>query len=343
MRISERPAAKKKMPVSENPLAIDSVAYREAVLRVPRNAPYVLEYSRGDQRVTFFGCHHIKSPDDPQIPVLRSSLEEFLKKVPKEHVLLMIEGMHGDGSLKVWMQGIETEEQALKKFGEGGAVIWAASKLGLDVTSPEASEPDMVQELIRGGYKREDIALCFVLREFTTRIGRAPNDPRDEKFRHDSLMHFAKDFYHTQELTGVGWIKEKRSKKELMAMAKHPAELEAFAAKVVTDFIQQLNQRFQTLPRMKGRLLVPSMEALLNRDVTQIPIQAINTFFDPAADDQRKAVTNIISARIAFMRDQYLIKRVAEAAEEKKSIFVLFGKSHAVAIEPALKKYFTAK
>ncbi|MSR85085.1 hypothetical protein EXS71_01430 [Candidatus Uhrbacteria bacterium] len=308
-----------------------------------KGASHVLEYELGDQHLVFFGAKHTNDPASPMLVQLQAKLDQFLKTETKERVVLMIEGMHGDEfNLEDCLKHIATHEDAVSRYGEKGLLLCAARDRGLTIKSPEAPEESLVQEMLDRGFEREEIALFLVLRGFTSTIGRQM-DPRSRSdSQEDWLMACAREFYHIQELTGVTWIRSIKSEKEISSLLQDQPAFHEYITRVVTEFMAGVNAEFKRLPGMKKKLLIPSMKALLDRDQTQIPIKDVNAFFDPVDPRKTHSAINQISAAWNMSRDEYLVRQMARVLDQKKSIFIVFGGSHAIAIEPALEKLMAA-
>ena len=133
---------------------------------------YVLEYRRGNQRLVFFGAKHTYDPKSPMIADLQQKLADFLDVTSKEKTVLMIEGMHGGFDRDKILEGINTLEEGVPRFGEKALPLLVSREKDLVIESPEAPEEVIIQEMIDRGFEHEDIALYLVLRGFTSVIGR---------------------------------------------------------------------------------------------------------------------------------------------------------------------------
>ncbi len=303
--------------------------------------PYIIEHKLGQQRLVFFGTAHTSDIESPFISGLRTQRAKFLKNVPPEKVVFMVEGM-SDGmdiqKANEMLVGIENEDEAIKKFGETGALMWTAKEQGIEITSPEIPENQIVQELKNQGFNQEEIALTFLLRDITSSVGRMPDNPRDEAFRQESLKNFAREFFYLQNLTGITWIKDLKKGEDLAEIAKDPKKLREYMQSVIEEALQGANKAFSKMSGMSDKKLIPSLDALLNRDKQQIPIEDVNALYDPLDEKGLNAITNQIASAYNLARDKYLTTKVFETLKDGKSPFIVYGASHAITIEPALEE-----
>jgi hypothetical protein len=113
-----------------------------------------------------------------------------------------------------------------------------------------------------------------------------------------------------------------------------------YAKKLVEDFIQAANAHFQALPQMTEKLLVPSLEDLLNRDASRFPMKDINEFSDPVDHGGRGSAINKISVLWNGARDRFLAQELMYDVEQGRHVFAVFGSGHAIALKPVLDRVF---
>ena len=298
-------------------------------------------YAYGNDVAEMVGVRHTNDPESLMLKIVQATRDDYLRNTPKEQAMFMVEGMYNrDGlepeGLDGTLSGLASESEAVKKFGEKGAMLWKAREQGVEISSPEKPQNEIIAALKEQGFSAEDLSLYLTMRQFTSEIGQPHPDSTPESAERD----FTGMFMAIEESTGAGWISD-ATKAEIAAVRKtnDRAAQKAQVPKILSEFTSGLNGAFAKLPGMKGKALVPSLEALVNRNEgvpedKKIPISAVNAFHDP---NERNGRTNEVSAAWNGERDTYIVQQIAEAHARGKKPLVVYGGSHAIAVEPALK------
>jgi hypothetical protein len=105
--------------------------------------------------------------------------------------------------------------------------------------------------------------------------------------------------------------------------------LEAYATLIAQQFLDGLNA--------KTRLSISS-ESLRNRNVDKATMRVIHQLSDPLNHGGNQTDVNRISARWNEERDKFLIRSIGEVMIRGKKPYIIFGASHAIHCEPALRK-----
>lgn len=305
-----------------------------------RSHPYEILLPRGTKEplVTFLGVHHTYSPESTMVQGVEEKRDQYLAAIPKEKQLFMIEGMHSGVSaetLPVLLEHCSDASDAIRTFGEKGALLWTAHTFGIPIASPEAPEEQIVEKLCEQGYAQEELALFLVLRILTNTAG------RKERVIQNPLMHFAREFFHVQELSGVSWISAETKNAVLSAVQERGGkEIEPLLIQLLEEWIIGVNTACARYLDIEGGVLVSSIAALQKQsdEVPQserIPLQDVNELFDPV---NHRGRMNVLSASWNGERDKYILEKIIDALAEGKQPLVVYGGSHAVALEPALEE-----
>ncbi len=309
--------------------AYDSERAREACRTMEEGGETSRIVALPDRRMTFFGSTHTNNPDSQVVADLRSDLRDCLSNVPAKDVSLMIEGRHGgidrDEAIRQ-MAGIETVEDAVRRYGEGGVALWvvaeyAKSGVKVEISSPEIPE-EKVAEKLRSEFAADDIAAYLMLRQWTSEIG---GRGRGEY----SAVDFAKQALGYAELSGVEWIRGKKSDDEVRAILHDRAVLDEYVVVVGQQFLDGLNAKLG---------LAITLEQLRARQSDETMMKTINELSDPLDAAGRHSPINTISARWNAERDRYLVEEIGKEMARGKKPYVIFGASHVTHCEPALQK-----
>lgn len=300
--------------------------------------PYA--YGGPEASATVLGVRHSNNPESAMIKEITRMCDGYLATTPKEQAMIMIEGVYNPDDLTPegidrFLKDVPDEKDAIKKFGEKGAMLWKARENGTEVTSPEKPQKEIVTNLKEQGFTPEDVSLYLTIRQFTSELGQPHPDSTPEK----SLIEFARIFNDIDALSGAGWIStETKSRVETAVKDRNFAALNELAPKILDEFSDGANAAFGALKGMEGKKLIPSREALLSRnvgvaDADKVPIDAVNALHDPRGET---GITNKVSAAWNTERDKHIVQQISTAQARGKKPLVVYGASHAIAIEPAL-------
>lgn len=78
----------------------------------------------------------------------------------------------------------------------------------------------------------------------------------------------------------------------------------------------------------------------VHKEITGQEFDPENWEFFQALSDPRKniAVTNKVCARSSRFRDSYIVSEILRLWKENKAIFIVYGRTHAIMQEPAIRK-----
>lgn len=276
--------------------------------------------SEGPRKLTFFGVTH---GEEASITALRDDLRDgVLKDVDPEKIAFMIEGRHSERpydreqALKD-MDGITSIEEAIDKFGESGVALWCVADyarrnppITVEISSPEAPESD-IANLLKSEFGADDIAAYLTLRQWTTEFG-------GRKSGEYSTLEFVKQAFHFSEVSGVDWIRDKKTEGEIRELMKDGRRFREYGVFVGQQFLDGLNAKLG---------LSITLEQLQGRQQDDVLMQAIND-----------GMSSELSDRWNTERDKFLVKEIGNAMIRGKKPYVIFGASHAVHCEPALQK-----
>lgn len=103
------------------------------------NQTLKINSSRSSNSLYFFGARHTNDPADQQFISLKESWKEFLEKTGKGKIAFT-EGATGEIP--------RDYEEAIREYGETGALHWLGREAGVEVRRPEPRDDDTRRDLI---------------------------------------------------------------------------------------------------------------------------------------------------------------------------------------------------
>jgi len=300
--------------------------------------PYAYSPGGGIEMV---GVRHTSDPESPMLMEVQQMRDKYVASTSKDEALFMIEGIYNAENLTPvgiakMLEGVVDEAAAVRKYGENGTLLWMAREQGIEVVSPERPQDEIAAELLAQGYSREDMGLHLTIRQLTSEIGRKPADQNLA----DAERDFARMFFDFDRLAGTGWVTtETRQAVDAAIAANDMAVVGKLTPRVLEEYIGGANTAFGKLPGKEGQKLIPSIDGLLRRnkdvaDPDKISMDVVGTLNNPRSNESS---INRVSAAWNTERDKHLVRQIADAKAQGKKPFVVFGASHAVSVEQALK------
>lgn len=138
------------------------------------DTPHEIKIVKGDQELCFLGSDHTDDPDNSHVKFIEKRWQEFLKEHPnKEDVIVFVEG----GTRPV----ISSADEAIKRHGEPGLMVYLAHQAGVKFDSPEPqSRRDEIRELLKK-FPEEEVAYYYFIRDVVSWLRRKnPNSNLDD-------------------------------------------------------------------------------------------------------------------------------------------------------------------
>ncbi len=291
--------------------------------------------------VTFFGSVHTNDSQSETVQRLQTELDRYFESADSATASVMVEGLHsGDvtNQIKGMIETIETMDEAVGMYGERGAVLWYVKEarqkgLKVDILSPEKPEDEIISELKNDGFREGELAMYLTLRQLTSEIGQEHFSPETAD---EALQKFARIFFSIDQLTGADWIQDKKEEGEILGLLQNEPEVfKVYTRTVVEQYLDSMNAFASTLG-VKDTI-ISSVENLISRNPDNVSMGDINELHDPLDLAGRDSVINRVSARWNTKRDEYLVEQIADAVNSEKKPFIVFGASHAIALEDSIE------
>lgn len=142
------------MDIKANILPYDDLVeiYRKNL----KPCPYVVGKNNGNQRLVLIAAKHTNNPADSQFKVISSEWAKFIDKADKTKAVILTEsGIRPDE---------ESEEVAIKKYGEQGLLSHWAEREGIRLESPDLNRKQQTEELLRE-FSMEEIMHYYFVRQ----------------------------------------------------------------------------------------------------------------------------------------------------------------------------------
>lgn len=127
---------------------------------IKHNNPYVYSVESQNQFLLYFGAEHKKNPLDPQFELIKEKWNEFLKKIGKSKSVVIFEGIAN-------LDDKTTIEEAIKKYGESGAVVNLAKEAGIPFIRPEPIINYEAEDLLKE-FTKDEIFYFYVIRSLSS-------------------------------------------------------------------------------------------------------------------------------------------------------------------------------
>ncbi len=310
----ERPEAKR--PDAVTPVLDSIMTFKEyRVLEHP--TPYVFEAHGCGRELLYFGAHHSEDPADAMFDDLKARFETFTESHPPEDSLVVIEG---------GVRPDDADEAAARRSGEPNFTQYLAREKGYEVVSPEPSDSMLCEKLIEAGYAKEDIAVaeCIMRFSYVTRVQK----------RHPTMEDVESAYFRLEPFLQLDWAGELPSNEDLKKLKQDdPEDFERFRKGIDRRILDRLEARFFIVT---GKRMRRDEEA--SEDEFPVDPKLMEAHDDPADAAGVGGPYVAIHALTSEIRDRAIVRTIGQALMGGKSVFVVYGASHAVMQEPALKK-----
>ncbi|OGC92471.1 hypothetical protein A3D85_03010 [Candidatus Amesbacteria bacterium RIFCSPHIGHO2_02_FULL_47_9] len=255
------------------------MSYEEYLKLGRQPNPYLVWIASKGKQLYFLGSSHSFNPADSIHQVTKHYWHDFLGSVGNKKPVVLIEG--GKRSIS------NSEDEAIRKFGEAGLVAFLAAQNGWEHESPE---PNLLTETseLRKEFSEEEIWTYYFTR-MAAQWNRLLNKPDIWSYVRNSLL---KD---NEELK---WNADNLGQESL-----------------VNNFAKLSGQKF-----------------------VEFDYELLNGLCDPT---KTKTKINQVSRRSGQIRDEYIVQKITEHWKNGESIFAVYGRSHVVMQEPALRRLLT--
>lgn len=122
--------------------------------------PYIYWLNNKGQSLFYFGAKHIMDPKHPQFEYLHEQWLNFLDDKPKEDIIVIHEARVNATLL---MPDLTTYEDAVKKYGESGAIVFWANQANVQSFCPEPTIQDDANELLKK-FSKEEVFYFYMMR-----------------------------------------------------------------------------------------------------------------------------------------------------------------------------------
>ena len=240
--------------------------------------PYLVEITRPNQSLLFYGSEHTNDPKHPQFQDIEERWNRFV--TTSSEPIALVEGRFDEVSDDATKDNIKS----IVDGGEAQFVVHLARKDGIEVVSPE---PDRVWEAneLAKEFGRDNVVFYYFIRQIGWWNGLT--DMPDVKLEANKMLGIMEKSYNWNDVD---------------------FSIERMAA--------IHNELFDKLFSWDDRQWV--------YDITT-----------PASQDY---VTNELARRSGELRDKHIFEQIIGYWNAGKSLFLVFGSSHAVRLEPALRK-----
>jgi hypothetical protein len=258
---------------------------------------------------------HENRPEAESMIETEQAFAEYLAATPLERRMVVYEGDE---------RVFADRDEAIAKATDSGLVQHLAKKEAIPVVSGEPSEAETIAVMEQLGVSREEVLALYVAR------GLEGQQSGDE-------ANFLAGFINHQaaSLGAEGYHEYSEDEKQAIVAEGRLDEVKAELTSKVCELLPALNNLYSEILG-KDLLVVENGNVVINPDFSQDKIHEI--VFDRLGWSGNHRINEV--ARLSMeMRDRVIFHRILEAYNSDKNPFVVYGGSHIVTLEPALKAY----
>jgi len=130
--------------------------YEALPSEVRGQVPYIYSLNNKGQSLYYFGAKHVMDPKHPQFDYLHEQWLNFLDNKTKEEIIVVCEG-------EVNEKNLSNLDDAIKKHGESGAIVFWANQENIQTVRPEPTIEDDANELLKK-FSKEEIFYFYIIR-----------------------------------------------------------------------------------------------------------------------------------------------------------------------------------
>jgi hypothetical protein len=277
--------------------------------------PLIFKHKIGESKVVAVGVSHSKKLESPTTKGTSEAFQEYISETPENRRLIMVEGFHDREP-----QALGTFEKSVKHGGESWGITYLAKDMGVEVVSPEVPHTEVIEILKQEGIDPDLIALFYIMRS----LGPLVNS--EELSSEELTSDTAGIIYSHAVAASTEWMQQ-YNESELAAIR---VDDEAKARAIEKIFAVCMSPLNATLNDAVGSELFDSKGNLI------LDAETLNSYHNPGRD-----APDTIFKRISQIdnqaRDEFLLREITVAIDKGKDPMVVFGGTHILRLEPALK------
>lgn len=259
---------------------------------------------------------HDFNPESRNHSDIESAYNAYLASTPPEERFVVFEGDARE------QEHIADRSTAIGSASESGLMQFLANKDGVEAVSGEPTDAEIAAFVESRGVSREELTLVLMIRNLTHN----PSAPLPD----DITMQI----YGEAVVNGVEGFQDIPESEKPRILEQNPEILSALRVQA-RDLAVTLNQQLAELglPRFDirddGTIGFASVEDRA----------AMARSWDPRSEGRLAEIHTMMTEA----RDHHIFTTIADAIQEGKKPFVVYGGSHVMSLEPTFESYFAAK
>jgi hypothetical protein len=130
--------------------------YREREAEGLHDQPYLIDVTRGNQRLVFFGSRHSNDVADRQVQEIETEWQRFIANHNNQKLAIC------EGGIR---QGEMAKDDAIKQYSEAGLLTWLAREANINIISPEPDANKEIAHLHEVGFDTPNIVTYYFGRQ----------------------------------------------------------------------------------------------------------------------------------------------------------------------------------
>lgn len=258
---------------------------------------------------------HENRPGAESMRDTEAAFADYLASTPPEKRFVVYEG---DERL------FTDRDEAISQATDSGLVQYLAARERIPTISGEPTEAEAVDVMERLGVSREELLALYVARGLEAQTSRGEAD---------FLAGYIN--YHAATLGIEGFHDFSEAEKQAIVEGGQLDELRSELNRKTAQILPTLNELYKPILDDEDLLVVVDGNATINPEfasnVAEITMDKLGWSGEYRLNEVAKLSME--------MRDRVIFRRILEAYNSDKNPFVVYGGSHVVTLEPALKTY----
>lgn len=261
---------------------------------------------------------HESRPEAESMRDTEAAFADYIAITPPERRCVIYEG---DERL------FTDRDEAITQATDSGLIQHLANKENVPAIPGEPTESEVVAVMEQLGVSREELLALYVARGLEAQVSSGETD-----FLAGYINHHAA----TLGIDGFHTFSE-AEKQEIIESGKFD-ELKVELNNKVAQILPSLNKLYKPILDNKDLLVLADGKVAINPefadDISEITVDKLNWSGEHRLNEVAKLSME--------MRDRVIFNHILEAYNSGKSPFVVYGGSHVVTLEPALKAYVSS-
>ena len=256
---------------------------------------------------------HDYNPESRNHADIEAAYNDYLARTKPEERLVIFEGRVRPDEF------ISDRATAIRQASESGLLQYLARRDGVEATSGEPTDEAVARYCYERGVQPEELALVLVIRGLTHDLTKdLPDD-------------ISMDIYGEAVVNGLeGFVDYSNEQKA--EISKDPVRM----AKLQQQAVELAKRQNEILSSLGLPQFEIDEQANTVRFASAEDRAALAKAWDPSSEGRLSDIHTIMTEA----RDKHILETIVSATEDGKKVFMAYGGSHVVSLEPCLDEFY---